>query len=80
MNRSNQPAERHRGHDELDRLEGLVSRRLVVEHEHDAGHDLDDEEKERHTAEVVEDSVMVSRDRFVRGDLTQCAYRQTLLA
>ena len=69
VNRPDEPAERHVGHDVLNALESLRRARPVVEEQEDSRRDLYEEEKQRHPAEVVEERVPVNRDPLLGGDV-----------
>src|SRR5207253_503406 len=79
MDRADQPSEWNDGHDELDRFERFVRRRPVIEHQQNAGRDLYEKEKQRHSAEVVEDAVSMKRDGLVRSELDQLRNAETLV-
>ena len=72
MDGPDQPAELDAGHDELHAFESFVDRGPVVQHQQNARDDLDGEQEQRHSAEVVPASRRVHRDGFV---LHQPTYR-----
>src|SRR5215510_7161307 len=55
MQRTDEPTELHRRHQELDGLIRFLSARAVVEQQQHARRHLDEEEKQRHAADVVPD-------------------------
>jgi hypothetical protein len=79
MNRTDQPAERHSRHDELNALERLLVRRSIVEQQQDAGRHLDPEQEQRHAAEVVPDAVPVNGDGLLPAELRQDGKAEALL-
>jgi hypothetical protein len=69
MDRADEPSERDLGHDVLHALESLGGARPVIEKQKDSRGHLDEEEEERHPAEVVEDRVAVDRHFLLRREM-----------
>src|SRR5262249_20010058 len=70
VNRSNQPAKLHAGHDVLHALESLVGSWTVVKEQQDSGTDLDHEEKKCDSTEEIPIGELVDGDSllFQRSD------------
>src|SRR4030095_14210020 len=67
------------GHEQLNPRERLARRRAVLEHQQNAGQDVHQEEKERHSSEVVDRGVPMDGDRLVTRELEQPAEREPLV-
>src|ERR1017187_8148960 len=65
VDRPNQPAKLHLGHDELHTLEGFVRSGPVVQKQQDPGQYLDDEQEESDTPEEVPIGEPVERNSFL---------------
>src|SRR5262249_34497257 len=69
----NQPAEGHARDDKLDALVGFGGARPVIQKKQDAGADLDGEQEQCHSAEVVPDLLCVDRYAFLGEKVTDVA-------
>ena len=67
---ADEPAERQLGHDPADAVGGPLEGRLVVEGQHDAGDDLDEEEEEDRASRVIPERVPVLGD-FLLGQVLE---------
>ena len=79
MGRANQPSEVDFRHNRLHALERLIRRRLVVEGEQDPRHDLNHEQEQRHSAEIIEMGGAVDRHPFLACQPLQVFKTQPLL-
>ena len=73
MDRPDQPPEFDARHDEAHALEGFSNGRAIVEHQQDAGYDLDRNQEERDAAEVIPARGRVNRNCFVFDDFVNRA-------
>src|ERR1022692_2338906 len=65
VDRPNQPAKLHLGHDELHALEGLVGTRTVIQEQQDPGQHLNHEEKKGDATEEIPVGELVERNSFL---------------
>src|SRR2546425_5175221 len=71
VNRTDQPAKLHFGHEKLYGLVGLAGAGPVIEKKQNSRGDLNQEEEKRHPAEVIPNRVPVNRHLFFLGKLLQ---------
>ena len=79
MNGSDQPAKFHLGHEKLNRLEGLGGTRSIIKQEQNTGDDLDHEQKQSHTAEIIPKRVTMQRYFFFLGEIGKIAEPDPLI-
>src|SRR3989337_207374 len=79
MGRANEPPEVDFSHNRLHALERLVWRRLVVEGQQDPRHDLNHEQEQSHSAEIIEMGGAVDRYPFLACQPLQVLKTQPLL-
>ncbi len=71
MDGTDQPSELDLRHDELNAFESAAGRRPVIHQQKDAGEYLDDEQEERHAAEVIPDGVAMERHPLVAEEFLE---------
>src|SRR5262249_47493385 len=79
VNGAHKPAKRYARHDEAHAFVSLTSARSVVEEQQRAGPDLNAEEKQRHSAEVVPRRMPMQGDRLVAKRVDQILHWDALL-
>ncbi len=79
VDRANEPAELHLGHQELDRLVRVLGARSVVEEQKDTGDHLNEEEEESHPPQIIPEGVPVDGDFFLLGELADLGKTQTFV-
>ena len=70
MDRTEEPAEIHLGHDRLDALECLIRRRFIIDGQEDSGRHLDGEQEQGHSAQEIKDRRAMDGDVFMGGQLS----------
>ena len=78
VDRTEEPAEIHLGHDRLDALEGLIRRRFIVKSQKDARHYLYGEQEQGHSAQEIENRRAMDGNVLMGGQRRGCIEPQAL--